>query len=79
MFLNVRTTLELPEILIKQARDLARERGITLDTLAADALRGLIEAQVSPKPYKMPDTTFGGDGLVDELPDLNWERIRHLI
>lgn len=30
-------------------------------------------------PSPLPDTTFGGDGLVEDLPDLQWDRICHLV
>lgn len=75
----MRTTLELPDVLFKKAQRLARARGVPFRALVAEALQKLIKAETPAERYRLPDTTFGGDGLVDGLPDLQWERIRHLV
>ena len=75
----MRTTLELPDTLFKKAQQLARKRGVPFRALVAEALQKLLKSEGPAKPYRLPDTTFGGDGLVDGLPDLQWERIRHLV
>ena len=79
MLTHMRTTLELPDTLFKRAQKLARARGVPFRALVAEALQKLLTAQAPAEQYRLPDTTFGGDGLVDGLPDLQWDRIRHLV
>ncbi len=75
----MRTTLEIPDTLFKKAQKLARERGVPFRALVAEALQKMLKAQAPAERFRLPDTTFGGDGLVDGLPDLQWERIRNLV
>lgn len=76
---HMRTTLELPDSLFRKAQKLARERGVPFRALVAEALHILLKAEKPTKRYRLPDTTFGGDGLVEGLSDLQWERIGHLV
>lgn len=79
MLRHMRTTLELPDPLFKRAQRLARARGVPFRALVAEALQKLLTAQVPATQFKLADTTFGGDGLVDGLHDLQWERISSLV
>lgn len=79
MLAHMRTTLELPTPLFKRAQKLARARGVPFRALVAEALQKLLKAETLGAQYRLPDTTFGGDGLVEDVPDLQWERIRHLV
>lgn len=58
---------------------MARARGVPFRALVAEALQKLLTAQVPATQFKLADTTFGGDGLVDGLHDLQWERISSLV
>ena len=75
----MRTTLELPDSLFKRAKKLAKTRGVPFRALVAEALQKLLKAQAPAEPYRLPDTTFVGDGLVEGVQDLHWDRIRHLV
>jgi hypothetical protein len=78
MLWHMRTTLDLPDPLFQQAKKLARERKVPFRAIVAEALRALLgQAKTSPK-YKLPNGAFKGDGLVDDLADTDWERIRDL-
>ncbi len=79
MLWHMRTTLELPDPLFKRAQRLARARGVPFRALVAEALQKLLTAQSPAGRFKLPDTTFGGDGLVEGLQDLQWERISSLV
>ena len=75
----MRTTLELPDALLKRAQKLARARGVPFRALVVEALQHLLKVQASTQRYKLPDTTFGGDGLVEGLQNLEWGRLRPLV
>lgn len=79
MLKHMRTTLELPDPLFKKAQKLARARGVPFRALVAEALQRLLKAETPVEAYRLPDTTFGGDGLVEGLSDLQWDRVRHLV
>ena len=79
MLKHMRTTVDLPDSLFRKAQQLARQRKVTFRALMADALRHYLLGQPSkPAPFKLPDCSFTGDGLVPGLPDADWERIRDL-
>jgi putative antitoxin of VapBC-like toxin-antitoxin system len=74
---HMRTTLDLPDSLLKKAQQIARQRKVTFRALMADALRHYLQEQPSrPPPFKLPDRSFTGDGLVAGLSETDWERIR---
>jgi hypothetical protein len=59
----VRTTINLDEALLNEAKARAAQRGTTLSKIVADALRETLtrgEASAAPLP-ELP--VFGGDGL----------------
>lgn len=79
MLRHMRTSLDLPDPLFKRAQKLARARGVPFRALVAEALQNLLMAQGPAKQFRLTDTTFGGDGLVEGLDDLQWERISSLV
>jgi predicted transcriptional regulator len=78
MLRHMRTTLDLPDPLLRKAQKLARQRQVTFRELMADALRRYLEGQPARQPFRLPDRSFKGDGLVAGLAETDWERIRDL-
>ena len=76
---HMRTTLDLPDPLFRQAKRLARERKIPFRALVADALRRVISERAPRRTFKLAERSFGDGGLVDGLTWSNWEQIRDLI
>ncbi|MDX2010255.1 MAG: hypothetical protein SFW67_08700 [Myxococcaceae bacterium] len=74
----MRTTLELPDPLLRKAKKLARERKVPFRTIVAEALTRFLREPEAPTPFRLPDRSFRGDGLVADLADADWERIRDL-
>jgi hypothetical protein len=75
----VKTTVEIADPLLEEAKQLAHQQGTTLRVLFEEGLRVAIEARKSTerKPFRLRDGSFkGGKGLVD--PSLTWEQIRDL-
>jgi hypothetical protein len=62
----VKTTVEIPDPLFKQAKALAARGGISFRVLVEEGLRAVIEARtkVASKPFRLRDGSFkGGRGL----------------
>ena len=82
MLLCMRTTIDVADPLVRQARQLAEKRGTTLRALVEEGLRLVLERSRAARPYRLPDHCFGGRGaragLADGLGETDWERIRDL-
>lgn len=78
MLTHMRTTLDLPDPLFKQAKKLARQRNVPFRAIVAEALRSFLNRAQPSVPFKLADGSFKGDGLVDGLAETDWERIRDL-
>ncbi|MGD0694376.1 MAG: type II toxin-antitoxin system VapB family antitoxin [Terriglobia bacterium] len=74
----MKLTVEISDLLLKQARRLASKEYTTLKALVQEGLRRLIAAR-SPKPFKLRKVSFKGKGLHPEMADVSWERIRDAI
>lgn len=72
----MKTTLDLPESLLREAKALAAKEGITLTELVESALRQVVKQRSSPPAFRLPDASWGKRGLVS---DYEWSRIRDLI
>jgi hypothetical protein len=72
----MKTTIELPDALAREAKALAHEQGVTLRELVVDGLRSEVERRGHPSlrvDFQFP--TFGGDGL---RPGVDWADVVEL-
>ncbi len=75
----MRTTLNLPDPLYREAQRLARKRKVTFQALMTDALRCYLANEGVPRrAFRLPDCSFKGDGLAEGLSEADWARIREL-
>ncbi len=72
----MKTTVELPDALLEEAKRFAAQQGLTLKQLFEMGLRQTIAAQKPSKPFRLRKHTVGGNGLVE---DLEWPEIRERI
>jgi hypothetical protein len=71
----VKTTIEIADELLRQAKIRAAERGETLRELLERGLRRELEESAPPPAgYDMPDGRFRGDG--SSVDELDWDHIR---
>ncbi len=63
MLMCVRTTIEIPDALLAQARERALARGTTLREVVADALRFALEDEALARTHGVRVPTYGGSGL----------------
>lgn len=64
----MKTTIDLPDALADQARELARAQGLTLRELVVEGLRGELERRgTTPPRVDFVFATVRGDGRPSEL------------
>ncbi len=80
MYVHMRTSIEIPDPLLRRARSVARKRNTTLRAILLEGLRRVVEQQSSdPKTYELRDESFGRGGLVEGLSATDWEQIRERV
>lgn len=72
----MKTTIELPDALVEQARRVAQEEGATLRALVEEGLQRSLEARRRKAPGQLDFPSYGGNGLTDEFRGAPWGRIR---
>ena len=76
----MKTTIEISDALLADAKRQASLDHVTLRTLFESALRRELQARRrSAQPFRLRRATFRGRGLNPELTDLRWDAIRDLI
>ncbi len=73
---NIKTTVDIPEPLLEQAKKVAAQRSTTLRELVEAGLRHVIREQRRAGKFELRDARVGGKGLREEFRDAGWERIR---
>lgn len=73
-----KTTIELPDALLAEAKEVAARERTTLRALVEAGLRAVVERKQRPDGpgFRLRDVRFGGDGLQPEFQDAHWERLR---
>jgi hypothetical protein len=74
----MKTTLDIPEPLLREARKLARREGTTLRSLVEKGLRRVVMEEKRTQPFRLRKASFKGRGMRRELRDAGWDRIREL-
>jgi hypothetical protein len=72
----MKTTVDLPAALVREAQDVARAEGTTLRTLVEDGLRVALERRRSGSRFRLPDASVDGNGLRPEFRDAGWDDMR---
>jgi hypothetical protein len=77
----MKTTIEINDALLKQARQLAVERNTSLKAIVEVALRGYLDqaAQPSRPAFELRGCTFGGSGPQPGIDESDWATIRSMI
>jgi hypothetical protein len=76
----MKTTIEISDALLRQARELAARDGVTLRALVERGLHNVLrETSPSVAPFKLRDAAFGGDGLQPEFQAAPWSQMRDAI
>jgi hypothetical protein len=71
----VKTTVEITDSLLEQAKQVAASRSTTLRRIIEEGLRNVIETK-EEQPFRLRDGSFGGKG---RLRKMTWAEIRNEI
>jgi hypothetical protein len=74
----MKTTVEISDALLEEARKLAAREGTTVRSLVEEGLRRLVAERGRRTPFRLRRMTFKGDGLRPEVAGAGWDRIREL-
>lgn len=72
----MKTTIEISDALIRDARRLAAQEGVTLRALVERGLHRIIADTPQRRAFKLRRASFKGQGLNDEFRDATWECVR---
>ena len=73
---HMKTTVQIPDNLLKEARKLANEEKTTLKSLLEEGLRRIVAERKRRGKFKLRKATFKGEGLQPNLEGAAWDRIR---
>jgi len=74
----MKTTVEISDGVLVEARKLASREGTTLRALIETGLRKELRERRSRKAFRLRRASFKGRGLRPELARANWEELRAL-
>jgi hypothetical protein len=76
---HMKTTIEIADALLEEAKAIAAEEGTTVRALVESGLRWRVaEHRAHYGTFRLGDESFGGEGIAPELRGASWERIRDL-
>ena len=74
----MKTTIEVSDALMLEAKSLAQEHNTTLRALVEQGLENVLRELRSPKPYKLGDGSVSGKGLQPGQENLSWAEVRDM-
>ena len=74
----MKTTVELPDALLREAKRKAAREGTTVRALIEQGLRSVLGGRRPATRFTLRDAAFKGDGLVAGRSFSDWEAIRDL-
>lgn len=79
MVSHMKTTVEIPDALLAEAKRQAAASKITLRELVEQGLRRVLQEPQTRKPFKLRHITFHGNGMTPEFEGASWDKIRAAI
>ena len=71
----MKTTIEISDALLAEAKAVASRDGTTLRALVEDGLARAIEQRAAAKPYVYRDASVGGNGFTPEAAAMTMDEI----
>lgn len=78
MVAHMKTTVEISDPVLAEAKRMARREGSTLRALVEEGLRLAMERRDQEREFRLRDASVGGEGLRPELRGASWDEIRDL-
>jgi Bacterial antitoxin of type II TA system, VapB len=76
---TMKTTLEISDPLLREARKIAAREQTTLRAVVEQGLRRIIAEKERKSGFRLRDASFDGRGLNPEFANTGWDRLRDLI
>lgn len=76
---HMKTTLEIADPLLTEAKALARKERVSLRSLVEQGLKLALAQRRKAQPFKLRDASINGHGLQPEADAYSWEHVRALI
>lgn len=76
---HMKTTVEISNALLEEARRAAARDGTTVRTLIEEGLRRVLVERKKKSRFRLRKATFKGKGLQPQLEGASWDRIRDTI
>lgn len=74
----MKTTVEIPNPLLEEARRLAARQGTTLRALIEEGLRRIVAERKRTGTFRLRRATFKGEGLQPAVAGITWDRLREM-
>lgn len=74
----MKTTIEISDALLIQARQIAAQRGATLRSLIEQGLRQVVAEKPQASEFRLRHASFKGEGLQAEIRGASWEQLREM-
>jgi len=72
----MKTTVEIPDSLLEQAKRLASKERTTVRAWIEEGLRRVVAERKRARPFKLRKVSFKGNGLQPEMAGASWQQIR---
>jgi hypothetical protein len=79
MVSHMKTTVDIAEPLLAEAKRVALLEGTTLRALLEQGLREVLEQRRQRGAFHLRDASFSGQGLQPDIADGSWTAVRSLI
>jgi Arc/MetJ family transcription regulator len=80
MVSHMKTTIQIADALLAEARKVAEREGTTLRALVEAGLRETLKSRgQGAAPFRLRLVTFAGDGLQPGVVERGWEQVRELV
>jgi hypothetical protein len=74
----MKTTVHIPDSLLKEARKIANQERTTIKALIEEGLRRTIDERKKKGVFRLRKATFKGNGLQPDAAGASWEKIREM-
>jgi hypothetical protein len=76
---HMKTTIEISDPLLKQAKRVASRDGTTVRALAERGLRSVLREHQAKNAFKLRKASFRGEGFQKGVNARDWDRLREMV